>query len=125
MEKGRSPPERYTESVRKLGQEMQRKDGTGEVVFTDHAVWRMYNRRVHVAKVLMTVDNPDREMDSEEGPRYRRLLKNIGCRTVYVSIVREKAEDSESGKVRNKTVVISVGWRARGRKKGRKDDPGC
>ena len=116
----RKPPEKYVEGVRKLGQEMQRKDGTGEVVFTDHAISRMYNRRVHVAKVLMTVDNPDEEKDSDEGPRYRRLIKAIGQRKVYVSLVRETTEDPETGEQRTKTVVISVAWRARGRKRRNK-----
>ena len=87
---------------------MERKDGTGQIIFTDHAIYRMYTRRVHVAKVLMTIDNPDREMDSDKGERYRRLIKGIGKRTVYVSIVREMGPDGK-----RKIVVISVAWRVR------------
>ena len=120
----REPSVRYVESVRKLGREMKRKDGTGEVVFTDHAIIRMYNKRVHVAKVLMTVDNPDKVLESEVGERYKRLIKDIGQRTVYVSVVpEEESVDKTTGEKTKKVVVISVAWRARGRrKKGRSND---
>ena len=107
----RTPPKHYIDRVHKLGKDMRAKNGDGQVIFTDHAISRLYNRRIAPWKALMVIDNPDRTLESEEGEQYEKLIKLIGQRRILVTITREKNDDQEV------IVVINVAKRSRGKRK--------
>lgn len=90
----KEPPGHYIERVRQLGESVG-------LIFTDHAIKRCYGRRVSPYRVILTVENPDRVMDSPEGKKYSRLIRRIGKRKTYVSIVVEGSAK----------IIVSVGWR--------------
>lgn len=95
----KQPSEGFRKRITKLGDEY-------DMIFTDHAIERMWERHISFEKVLLVLDNPDRELEeSERGKRYHRYVRAVGKqqRQVYVSCVNEG----------NKTVIISVGWRSK------------
>jgi len=110
-------PEHYVNKCRKIGEQMAGKDGSGMVIFTDHAIERCYHRRIAPWKALMVVDNPDRQLDDQniDGKIYNRFVKEIGHREVYISLIKEpKIINNNEVEI---IVLTSVAWRARDRKK--------
>ena len=113
----RTPPKHYVEKCQRMGREIAAKDGSGMVIFTDHAINRCYNRRIDPWKALMVVDNYDLRLDDQKiGKKtYQRYVKEIGARKVYVSLINEDKEiDNKIVKV---VILTIVAWRARGKKK--------
>ena len=109
----RIPPRHYVEKCRKMGEEMAHKDGTGTVVFTDHAISRCYNRRISPWKALMVVDNFEERLEDQDigGKAYQRYVKTIGSRKVYISLIKElKKIDGRNVQI---IVLTSVAWRAK------------
>ncbi len=99
----RQPSEVFRKRIIKLGDEY-------DIVLTDHAIERMWERHISFEKVLLVLDRPDRELEeSEKGRRYKRYIRAVGKqkRQVYVSFVNEG----------NKTVIISIGWRSKKKRK--------
>jgi hypothetical protein len=55
----RQPSENFKRRVIKLGDEYN-------FVFTDHSIERMWERHISFEKVLLVLDNPDRELEESE-----------------------------------------------------------
>ena len=96
--KPKKPSDRFVESVEKMAKEIG-------VVFTDHAIDRLWGRNIAPWRVPSVLHDPDR-MDTviHKGREYERYIKKIFGRQVYVTFRQE-------GKLK---VIISVAWRGLG-----------
>ena len=71
-----------------------------DLIWTNHALERMWERRVDPKHAVTTAQNPDTELRKEvDGKDYHQMWRELpDGRTVYICLDQAKA------------VVISVGW---------------
>ena len=98
--KSKKPSDRFVASVTKMAKEMG-------VVFTDHAIERLWGRNIDPWRVPSVLHDPDRkDTVVHRGKEYQRYIKKIFGRQVYVTF-------AEEGRLK---VIISVAWRGLGKK---------
>lgn len=98
--KPKKPSDRFVQSVRKMAKEIG-------VVFTDHAIERLWGRNIAVWRVPSVLQDPDREDTVvHNGKTYKRYIKKVYGRQVYVTF-------AEENKLK---IIISVAWRGLGKK---------
>ncbi len=94
------PSDRFVQSVRKMAKEIG-------VVFTDHAIERLWGRNIAPWRVPSVLHDPDREDTvTNKGKIYKRYIKKVFGRQVYITF-------AEEGKLK---IIISVAWRGLGKK---------
>ena len=97
--KPKKPSPRFVDSVKKMAKEIG-------VVFTDHAIERLWGRNIAPWRVPSVLHDPDRkDTVTHKGKKYERYIKKIYGRQVYVTFAAE-------GRLK---VIISVAWRGVGK----------
>jgi len=93
--KPKQPSDRFLSEVNRMATEIG-------AVFTKHAIERLWERNISPWRVPAVLHDPDRtDTVTHKGKEYKRFIKRIYGRQVYVTF-------AEEGK---RKIIVSVAWR--------------